>query len=190
MAGGKAEPMNNNAGEVGVYFNGDGESDKFLDDFVVDRIRVGRKARIIGTPVENGEQRFDNKVLDPKTVTVTGHINVFEGKKEAENRLRQMYESREYKFYYVVGKGDGSENFFRNLMLQDYDTDEDPEKFELVHVTLVFLEVKVTEQSERKTADEADSPTVNEGDSSPPVAQPKSDNERRLSTIRSLGILE
>lgn len=183
MASGNAEQMENNAGEIGVY----DENDNPIRDFTVETISISRLSKIIGTPVETGSKRFDNKVLDPKVITVVGYVNVYEGDREAENRFRQMYESREYKFYKVVGKGSGGENLYENLMLQNYKTTEDPEKFELVHVTLEFLEVWISDQEEeKKPANSDDSKTVDQGDSSPPI----SGNQKRLGTLRNLGIIE
>lgn len=83
-----------------------------IGGFSVDSVECIDESRIIGAPVETGAISFDNKVIDPYTVVVTGHIvdafGDYENNSpgEAKNDIYEMFLNRDFKFYSVSDNAD------------------------------------------------------------------------------------
>lgn len=102
------------------------------------KVNIIRSSRVICAPVESGQNSFDNKVLDPTKVVVTGAIPVRPDGLHLMTiaRLNRMWANRDWEFYYA-SDGVNSQN---NLILQTFPTIRDVDKFDFINVELTFVE--------------------------------------------------
>lgn len=144
---------------AGVWNNEDGSGEE-LKGLKSMKVQIVKSARVIGAPVESGQTSFDNKVLDPTKVIVTGVIVIDrEGKfRETLKTLNSMWASRAWKFYFA---SDGF-NSQGNLILQTFPTTRDVEKFDWISVELTFVE-RMLVQKDNKTASSEDTNCKNIG---------------------------
>lgn len=121
--------------------------------FKVFKVSNEPSSRIIGAPVENGMVVFDNKVIDPARVVVSGQIcivedfsgNRFGDSMKARSEIIRMFNSRQVgssagntdKLFSV---SDGDE-CFDNLMLESYKKTREATKYDLAEYELVFKKV-------------------------------------------------
>lgn len=119
----------------------EGDKEIMDDDFSVIDIEVDRRSEGIQHPVEDGTKIFDNKVILPLTVKLTGivHLKNFE---RIWSYILKMYECRTYKFFDVLTKTEE----LNNLMLTEVPKRETSEKWDAVEITLTFQQVMFTKQ--------------------------------------------
>lgn len=128
-----------------------------LDDFVVMDIQVVPKARTAKSPLETGYKTIDNKVIEPRTIRVTGYVRgEFVG--IVDRIIERMLNNRKWEFYAVVSKVAA----YTDLILVDAPHHEDKEKHDVVEYTLEFEECQM-DNAQGMSGDGADSPTQNYG---------------------------
>lgn len=113
-----------------------------IKGFNVMSVSGTRNARVIGAPVETGQVAFDNKVIDPLRVTVRGIIETDSlNTQMALLELNEMIENRKFSFYSVC---DG-ENFYNNLILQEFPAIRDVKQVDFIQITLTFVEAMLVQ---------------------------------------------
>ena len=113
-----------------------------IKGFNVMSVSGTRNARVIGAPVETGQVAFDNKVIDPLRVTVRGIIETNSlNTQMALLELDEMIENRKFSFYSVC---DG-ENFYNNLILQEFPAIRDVKQVDFIQITLTFVEAMLVQ---------------------------------------------
>lgn len=131
---------------VGIYGPSDGVSKEptFKEGaFRYMSITPHRNARLISHPVENGSVRFDNKVIEPMTVTVVGYV--YASDSETQNRLEKLQKRREWGFFSIVGFGNRRYDDMELLSVSNPQRAENPDSFEY---TLNFQEVLLVQGQE------------------------------------------
>lgn len=120
------------------------------------RVSVNNNSRMIQHPVEDGGVVFDDKVIQPRTITVSCYIKYYEYKKIlGENQFENMLAEREYKFFGVRTK----EKTYRNLSLTRSSHNEVPEKFETFVFELTFTQVMLDKYKQPQCADKDNTST-------------------------------
>lgn len=120
-----------------------------IDIFKSTKVKVEKRSRVIKAPVENGLQSFDNKVIDPIVIRVTGVIDCTDPNSDnALNVIDKMFFNRDFEFYSVSSK-DGS---YDNLILQDAPRDEDSDRPDWAVFELVFVEAMLIQGGGIKSA--------------------------------------
>ena len=80
----------------------------------VTNVKFIPSSRIISAPVESGVESFDNKVIEPAKVVVTGSVMMgTEGASAAISTIKQMLANRKFEFYSVSN----GEDCYDNLIL-------------------------------------------------------------------------
>lgn len=117
-----------------------------ITGFSVDEIECTHESRIIGAPVETGTISFDNKVLDPYRLVVTGHIedfgdsgsirgaNINNSANDAWATILAMYQTRTFKFFSVSD----SNVEYTDLILESVREKKTPNKFDWREYQLVY----------------------------------------------------
>lgn len=76
-----------------------------IDIFKSTKVKVEKRSRVIKAPVENGQQSFDNKVIDPIIIRVTGVIDCTDPNSDnALDVIDKMFFSRDFEFYSVSSR--------------------------------------------------------------------------------------
>lgn len=131
---------------IGIYgpSNGNTRSPTFKEGaFRYMSITPHRNARLISHPVENGSVRFDNKVIEPMTVTVVGYVYVSDT--ETRDKLEKFQKRRDWGFFTIVGFGNRS---FDNVELVSVSDPQRAESPDSIEYTLNFQEVIVVKGQE------------------------------------------
>lgn len=136
-----------------------------------------RSAKIIGSPVETGVTIFDNKVIQPRTVSLRGllpmaHNGDFENwtPEKCLSDLKKAFENRTYETYTVVTKTET----ITNLVVENLQYTNTSEKFDAVDVSVSLKELMLVTQKYKQ---------VN------PIEKPKSrdDGSTIASGLKSIG---
>lgn len=131
---------------IGIYGPSDGNSlsPTFKEGaFRYMSIQPHRNARLISHPVENGSVRFDNKVIDPMTVTVVGYV--YASDTETRDKLEKFQKRRDWGFFSIVGFENRS---FDNVELVSVSDPQRAESPDSIEYTLQFQEVMVVRGQE------------------------------------------
>lgn len=115
------------------------ENDKEVEGFKVFSVNIKEPTRVIGSPIENGQTSFDNKVIDPRHVIVKGTIVIDHTNQEyfdAIDAISSMINSRAFKFFQVCN----GELFVEDLILQTNEIDRNVEKFDFLNLTLEYVQ--------------------------------------------------
>lgn len=137
----------------------DGKGNRILKGFRIENVNVQRRAEVIGAPIELGEKRFDNKVLQPIEVEITGYVQ----KEDYDQMIKEMvamWKNRSYEFYWVFTRS-GEE--LHDLCLQTLPFKESPEKFDLLYCTLNFKQIIITKKMRNEPAQVSDKSTAHGG---------------------------
>lgn len=115
--------------------------------------QVSSRARMIKHPVESGGQIFDNKVIDPRMITI--QASVYADDTLTKESLRKMWRNRTYQFYEVSTR----EATYKNLSCTDCSHTENTEKLDMLEYTIRFEEVLMP-QTRTSTASPDDANVV------------------------------
>jgi len=136
--------------EVTVYTTNDYTAP--LKEFKVLDIKVNPDSDLISAPVETGTESFDNKVIKPNHIIITGIIHVYgENADHDIKKLYQMFLNRKFKFYSVATK----EACYENLMLKSCPHTESKDKPDWLVYELDFREALLV-QGHSKEVDNSD----------------------------------
>lgn len=135
-------------------------------------IKETNNSRLIGAPVESGKTEFDNKVIMPLSVEITGTVTVVNLTAEnGENEQRdyhsilialyRMFNDRSYNTYTIVAK----HSIMRNMICENLEIVNTSEKYDVVDVNITFKELMISKAAykETKPAREDDLPTKDSG---------------------------
>lgn len=110
----------------------------------VTNVKFIPSARIISAPVESGQESFDNKVIDPAKIVVTGSVMMgTEGASAAISTIKQMLANRKFEFYSVSN----GEDCYDKLILESCPSTRDSEKYDLIVYELTFKQALVIQGS-------------------------------------------
>lgn len=140
-------------GQNKVYITKDGETEPILKDFRFTHIGPHMSSRLIGHPVEDGTTVFDNKVVEPRRISVTG--TVFYNDRDTFKKIDEMQQSKEFSFYMIESYSDA----YYNMALERVSIRENAESPFAADVTLEFLEILKVKAQKQKPRDEADAST-------------------------------
>ena len=130
-----------------ITINGEGVGDIKL---YIASCQVASRARMIKHPIESGKTIFDNKILDPRTITI--QASVYADDTVTKNSLRDMWRNRSYKFYEVSTR----EATYKNLACNECTHTENTEKLDMLEYTIRFEEVlKATTRESAANPDDA-----------------------------------
>lgn len=123
-----------------------------IDEFSlhVNSCNVSSRARMSKHPIETGQTIFDNKVLDPRTITIQADVYATDG--DTKRKLREMWRNRTYQFYSIMTR----EAFYKNFSCTECSHVENTEKIDMLTYTIRFEEVMKAQsrQNARSTDDE------------------------------------
>ena len=102
-----------------------------------------RASRAISHPIEDGSVRFDNKVVDPFTVSVVG--TVYSSDTATKDKIKKMVETRAWGFYTIVGYENDAYPTCTLLSASHRQSAETPDAQDY---TLEFQEIKVVKAKE------------------------------------------
>lgn len=114
-----------------------------LSDFYISGINPSRSTRLISHPVEDGSKIFDQKVVEPERISITG--KVYNSDQDTFAKIHEMIENKEFKFYLLSTLTLDHDNMALERM-SERQSAESPDASE---VTLEFQEIlKVSAQSQ------------------------------------------
>lgn len=148
--------MRGNVGDVDSYVY-DYDSAGILTGFFVTSAEAEDSASLIQSPLETGQQSFDNKVVEPRVVRVVGYASTAED--DAFTNFDMMLSSKEFKFFQVMIKG----VLIKNLALEKVKKTEESESPDLSKVELMYREVMLVQTASSKPKDPAHSATSSTG---------------------------
>lgn len=136
-----------------------------VDGISIESVKPIYKARVIGAPVETGQTSFDNKVIDPYEVIVTGTIEIdADGYwRKTVSELKEMFQNRDFSFYSV---SDGV-NYYEDLIMTELPFTRDVEKFDWYTFDIKFTQAMLVQSSQSKARNAENSDTRNLGYTSP-----------------------
>lgn len=117
------------------------------------RIDDNRSSKIIGAPVETGLTIFDNKVIQPRQISLNGiiplaHNGDFQNwtPEKCLSDLKEAFENRTYETYTVVTKTEIVPNLIVESLQYSYTSD----KYDAVDVNMTLKELLIANQKYRK----------------------------------------
>lgn len=140
------------------YVCSDNEGINLIKGFSVTNISVRRKASVISAPIESGQESFDNKVIHPIEIVVTGSVSA-EDDDGAESILAEMYASRDFKFYSVIEE----DVLHMNLILKEMPYDRTTKAPDLRIYNLLFVEAMLIQENTYTPANPQNRDTVKSG---------------------------
>lgn len=93
-------------------------------------------ANMIGSPVESGAINFDNKVIQPRKITITGYV-LAEEISSVLDKLNQMLKDKSFTFYSIVTK----DSVLTNMAVVGIQNNGNNDKYDAVEVEVEFQEV-------------------------------------------------
>lgn len=131
-----------------------------VDGFSPTSCHVLRQSRVIKAPVEKGTQSFDNKVIDPRIIKITGYVDMTSEKASiTTSKIERMFQNRDFSFYGVSAK----EGYFDNMILEKCNSTDHQEKFDLVEYDMEFVEAMLIQGSETGKRDSSNRNFQNSG---------------------------
>lgn len=131
-----------------ILLNTDG-SDIWACLFSIDD---NRTSKIIGAPVETGVTIFDNKVIQPRVVSLRGLLpmahNGFDNwsPEKCLSDLKEAFENRTYETYTVITKTET----IPNLVVESLQYTHTSEKYDAVDVAITLKELLLVNQKYKK----------------------------------------
>jgi len=158
------------------YICSDENGESPIEGFNVMRIRVNRTTKVISAPIESGQESFDNKVIQPLEVVVSGTVLVSD-ETGAESTIAEMLASREFKFYAIREE----DRIYQKMILKACPYDRGSENPDFKMYELTFVEAMLIQDNKYTPARPEDRDTVKSGrvqpkaqsSSSSPVENPK-----------------
>lgn len=149
--------------KAAIYSDAHGSSE--VEGFMVFSVEEKRVARVIASPIETGQQSFDNKVIDPKRIIVKGVISPYiEGSYQAKEEITEMYENREFEFYSVTGTNTSYDNLILESVSAVQDASEpDLWRYELTYVEALFISSSSANGKSASTSSDQNSDFRNTG---------------------------
>ena len=145
--------MIDSEGQNKVFVTKDGETEPILSGFRFTHVNPHLNSRLIGHPVEDGTTVFDNKVVDPRRISITG--TVFYSDRETFKKIDEMQQSKEFAFYMIESYSDA----YYNMALERASIRESAESPFAAEVHLDFLEILKVKAQKGKPRDDADAST-------------------------------
>ena len=140
-------------GQNKVEIMKDGETKPILKGFRFTDIGPQMSSRLIGHPVEDGTTVFDNKVVEPRRISVSG--TVFYNDRETFKTIEEMQQSKDFTFYMIESYSDA----YYNMALERASIRESAESPFAAEVNLDFQEILKVKSKKGKPRDDADAPT-------------------------------
>lgn len=146
---------------TGNYICSDAKCQNPIKGFKCMKVSPVRQSQVIKAPVETGQKSFDNKVIEPLEVRVTGFVD----KHDSENpdtvaKLNAMLANRKFEFYSVLTEND----MYQNLILQSCPSTIDSGTPDLISYELVFVEAMLIQNRNNRTpANKQNTNTVKSG---------------------------
>ena len=145
-----------------TYLCSDENGDVTVDGFHCTKIKVRKYANAIKAPVETGQMSFDNKVIMPNEIRLTGYVDAVSSSVDAmktEQILAEMIASRKFKFYSITTDNET----YKNLMLIDCPKTIDRDLPDLALYELTFVEVLLVQNKSYTPANPSDKNTTESG---------------------------
>lgn len=166
------------------YICSDENGESPIEGFNVMKIRVNRTAKVISAPIESGQESFDNKVIQPLEVVVTGNILVSD-ETGAESTIAEMFASRAFKFYAIREE----DRIYQKMVLKacPYDRETSTPDFKVYELT--FVEAMLIQDNKYTPANPEDRDTVKSGRVQPnPVSTSSSsvENPKNLKFLQNI----
>ena len=118
---------------------------------VVQSCEVTCRAQLIKHPVEDGTGVFDNKVREPRVITIRAFVSAKD--RGTIGTLDRMWKNRTYRFYKITTRAGTYENF----CCEECSHSEDSEKLDALDYTIRFCEIlKATGRATAASGDDAD----------------------------------
>ena len=126
-----------------TYLCSDENGDATIGGFHCTKIQVRKYANAIKAPVETGQMSFDNKVIMPNEILLTGYVDAVSSMDamKAHQILAEMIASRKFKFYTITTDNET----YKYLMLIDCPKTTDRELPDLALYELTFVEVRLVQ---------------------------------------------
>ena len=123
---------------------------------VVQSCDVSRRANLIKHPVESNQQVFDNKVLEPRVITIRAYVSAKD--QDTVRKLESIWSNRKFEFYTITTRADT----YKNFCCEECSHSEGTEKLDALDYTIRFCEV-LKARGRTQPADVDDSSTQNYG---------------------------
>jgi hypothetical protein len=135
-----------------------------LHGFSVDNVKCIYSAKVIGAPVETGQESFDNKVIEPYRVIVTGHLVIDDesGYQTTLKKLKEILNDRKFRFYSV---SDGA-SFYERLILTELPVERSVDAYDFYSIELTFVQAMLIQSNSALgggVRNSEDSPTIDYG---------------------------
>ena len=144
-----------------TYLCSDENGNATIDGFHCTKIQVRKYANAIKAPVETGQMSFDNKVIMPNEIRLTGYVDAVSGMDAMKTQqiLAEMIASRKFKFYSITTDTET----YKNLMLIDCPKTIDRDLPDLALYELTFVEVLLVQNKSYTPANPSDKNTTKSG---------------------------
>ncbi len=110
---------------------------------VVQSCDVTCRANLISHPVESGAKVFDNKVREPRTITIRALVSAID--QETIHALYMIWMNRSFSFYKITTRAGTYENF----CCEECSHKEDAEKLNSLQYTIRFREIMMASKVQR-----------------------------------------
>lgn len=166
------------------YICSDENGENAVTGFNVTGIRVVRSAKVIAAPIESGQESFDNKVIQPLKVVVTGTVLVSD-ETGAESTIAEMFASRAFKFYAIREE----DRIYQKMILEScpYDRVTTTPDFKVYELT--FVEAMLIQDNKYTPANPEDRDTVKSGRVQPKTVSTSSssvENPKNLKFLQNI----
>lgn len=116
-------------------------------------VKIIPSARIIGAPVETGVTSFDNKVIDPMKVIVTGVVVMDDDQSAgAISGIKEMMANRDFNFYSVSN----GQDCVNNLIMESASSTRESARYDFIEYELVFKQAMLIQSSSVSAGDNSD----------------------------------
>ena len=102
---------------------------------IVQSCDVSCRADLIKHPVESGSWVFDNKVRQPRVITIKALVGAKD--EETKKYLRGIWRNRTYEFYEIATR----EATYRNFCCEECSHNESADKMDALEYTIRFCEI-------------------------------------------------
>lgn len=135
---------------------GEGKVEKItiqgIDTFhlVVQSCDVSCRAQLIKHPVETGSSVFDDKVLEPRVITIRAYVSAKD--KATRDKLDEYWRNRGFRFYTITTRA----GTFENFCCEECSHSEGNSKLDALDYTIRFCEIlKATGRPKVASGDDA-----------------------------------
>ena len=124
---------------------------------VVQSCDVSCRAQLIKHPLESGSPVIDNKVLEPRIITIRAFVGARD--EETIRKLDKMWRNRRFSFYSITTRSDTYDNF----CCEECSHTEGADKLDALEYTIRFSEILKATGRPKQPANEDDASTRNFG---------------------------